>query len=1025
MHSPLIWLLAGALYALPQAPPAPDAAQSARIDDALAAVQGADLVKRQTAVRELALVGEPALARVVGRLNSADAAERVLLLTAVSRLDFAKPLLEQARRDADPAVRALVSPPRRKPESLARLSARYIDLLAVSRSAKRKELTAQLKGLKPVIVRPGSQYDLMRQHRGDERLDRVIEQRYREVSYRFARAGAAALRAGTLRPDLGDPVFVAFLGLLYDEEVAAIDAVEALVAQGDRVAPSLLSLLARGNHDPRVIARILTAVDRGADLIAASVERDTETRFAQIEMAERAVPRAAAISFLTEALKDDSARNRKEALAALLRLKAKLTKETVLGRAAEFGDDEWTRAVELLHRGGDVGAIPAAIARGGVARRGALRLLHRLGTAERAAYLPAMLVAEDPGVRFKSVDLTDDPMALLVIARDTEEGRLRVTAVRRAIKFGDASGLALLAAPHQSVIRALRENGFIDELVAIALGEDADASRLALMELRHVVAIDAKHEAKLLALYRSHAEPFRWDALDAIVPLGTDAVLKCLADAGDHALSALSVRADDGHTIPFRFPLGRFIDGADAGRLQRLARIAAAMEQLEAGFFLRLLGAWDKLNALATDVEGGSKGQKVEALRLLVRASDPASVQSLFGRVATGELKDPRVVLPVLQAAARQLSGKRLSALIPRLQDELKKYYPDEKGLPPEADPSRDYFVFYAMRALACRRVEAALDPLVRVLLDPRLQRERYDEQSWRDLPLDWPVQAREALRHYDSRSVAKALQQVVGEMEANGSLAALTPAHLFRLLGSWRASAWRGRRLHAFAIACCDLLDRLPFEGETGVARMLALGAQRRYADAAQAGRAAASRRRAKGFDAADETWSPRRIEGRARLYEALERNKVAGCVDELGGDPYLLWIAGIYLRFLQADPQAALAPARKAWRNTAWLDRDKRNLRADLMTIGRRPDASRALLQPRNLPPLEVRQGEGWYRFYLARAFAAAGQHSRARGELAEALRINRRLLATTRADPLLKSYAEVYRQADEDFFDRLFSD
>jgi hypothetical protein len=366
-----------------------------------------------------------------------------------------------------------------------------------------------------------------------------------------------------------------------------------------------------------------------------------------------------------------------------------------------------------------------------------------------------------------------------------------------------------------------------------------------------------------------------------------------------------------------------------------------------------------------------------------------------------------------------------LSALVPKLVSEVAKYYPDKNGLPPDDNPPRDYFVFYAMRALAYQQVEEALDPLVRIMLEPNLQRERYDEQSGRDFPPNWPVQAREALRHYDPTAVAKAIRGVSADMERNGALAELTPMHVFRMLSAWRSSAWRGRRLHAFALEFCDLLDRLPFEGEPGVARMLATGAQARYVEAAKAGRAAAARKRARGFDPADDRWTPRRIEGRAAIYEALSKKQVAECAPQLGDDAYLLWIVGIYERFILMDADAAKDPTVKAWRGSAWLDRDVRNLRADLLTVaGKAEDALRLLDPPARLP-IEARQGEGWYRFYFARALAANGQVSRAKGELAEALRINRRLIANAKLDPLLKGYDDVFEQADEDFFDRLFSD
>jgi len=208
-------------------------------------------------------------------------------------------------------------------------------------------------------------------------------------------------------------------------------------------------------------------------------------------------------------------------------------------------------------------------------------------------------------------------------------------------------------------------------------------------------------------------------------------------------------------------------------------------------------------------------------------------------------------------------------------------------------------------------------------------------------------------------------------------------------------------------------------------VARMLATGAQARYMDAAVAGRAAAKRKRARGFSPSDDRWSPRLIEGRAAIYAALANNKIPEVVPQLGGDPYLLWIAGIYLRFVTLDAQAATTPAAESWRRSAWLDRNARNLRADLMTIAGKPEIARNLLQPKVTLPLEIAQGEGWYRFYLSRALAADGRATRARGELADALRINRRLVQTAKADPLVKGYDDVFVQADEDYFDWLFSD
>jgi hypothetical protein len=168
----LLILLAQSLYALPGPLPPPDEAQAARIAQAIADLRGPE---RERAVRALALAGRPALAAVVARLNEADAAERVLLLTAVGRLPESRKLREQARRDPAPAVRALADPPAREPGTLAQLAARYIDLLALTRNSKREELTRPLYELEPKIARPRDQYEAMRSYLGDEETDAAVQ----------------------------------------------------------------------------------------------------------------------------------------------------------------------------------------------------------------------------------------------------------------------------------------------------------------------------------------------------------------------------------------------------------------------------------------------------------------------------------------------------------------------------------------------------------------------------------------------------------------------------------------------------------------------------------------------------------------------------------------------------------------------------------------------------------------------------------------------------------------------------------
>jgi hypothetical protein len=1012
----LLILLAAPLYSLPKELPQPDAAQAKRIERALADLRG---TARERGAREIALVGRPALRAVVARLNEADSAERVLLLTAVGRLPEMSFLIEQARKDPAPEVRALADPPDREPRSLAQLAARYIDLLALTRNAKREDVTRPLYELKPRIARPKDQYDAMRAYLGDEEMDRAVQGEYEAVSWQFARAGAAALRGGTLKPDLADPIFVAYLGLLYDEEVAASPAIEGVVAAGSAVAPALTQLLARKEHDPRLLARLLVAVGAADGLYGAAAKARPELRFAQIEMAPRAMERDPAIAFLTAALDDPVARNRKGALAALLELKAPVGE---LPRTESYGDDEWALALQLRVLANDWDALMRAAVAEDAARRGFERVLHGLSSNQREQLLPRLLAAEDRNLRWRAVDLMEDATAVLAIARANED--LRERAVRRAIRLKDASGLALLGPPNRMTVRALRENGFLDELVAIALGDDETASRDALRQLRHAPALPRKHEQRLLERYRGLPEPQRWDALDALVPLGTDAVRSEVVKSGERALGSLGVLADDGHTLPFAIPLTPFLEGADAQRLQKLGRLATAMPELEPGFFLKLLEAWDKVEVEAADVDGGAARQKIDALRFLVRSPDAHSVSTLFAEVLSGKTREESMVVAILQASARQLDAKTLSALIPLLEREVMEYAPAKDGMPPDPSPKRDYLVWYGMRALSYRQVEPALEFFCRLALEPRLQRERFDEQTGRELPIDWTTHAVEALRHYDASSVTKTLRRVIGDMASKGELSELAPTHLFRLVGDWRAKAWRGRRLHGFALTLCDLIDRYPFEGETGIARMLALGAQRRYVDAAAAGRQAAARIRARGYRPADGNWSPSRIEGRASIYEALANKKIPELLPELH-ESYLQWIAGIYLRFLVGDDDKALVATREAWRNTAWLNRDRRNLRAELMTRKGFPEEARQLMQPRVRLPIELRQDEGWYRYYLARALAAAGKHARAKGELSEALRINRRLVASCKVDPLLKGYGEVFRQADEDYFDLLFQD
>ncbi|MHC4492763.1 MAG: hypothetical protein ACYTDU_14180, partial [Planctomycetota bacterium] len=142
-----VLLLAG-IYTLPDAGeiPAPEATQQARITKALRALRTSDWETGESAVRELALVGEVALPSIAKRLNKAEAGERLMLLAAVSHMPRGRPLLEQARGDPHAAVSAWASgpPPRRKTD-LRQLANRYLDLLALAEEKLRDYADEDLK----------------------------------------------------------------------------------------------------------------------------------------------------------------------------------------------------------------------------------------------------------------------------------------------------------------------------------------------------------------------------------------------------------------------------------------------------------------------------------------------------------------------------------------------------------------------------------------------------------------------------------------------------------------------------------------------------------------------------------------------------------------------------------------------------------------------------------------------------------------------------------------------------------------
>jgi hypothetical protein len=331
-----VLLLAGT-YSLPDAGgiPAPDAAQQARITSALRILETRDWETGESAVRELALVGEVALPSIAARLNEAEAGERLMLLAAVRRMARGRPLLDQARRDPHPAVRAWVSgPPPREKTDLRRLANRYLDLLALAEKKLRDYADQDLKR-----VNEGEEEESPTLEKRRRRLIEAMQERMQDLSLaasvqadrdrvamRFAREGAVALRAGRLAPDLTDPVFVAYLGLLREENAWPFYyATTAIVGLGERAVPALEELVTRPNHEapdaPKVL-RLLFAVrrDRGRGFYERLGRFRPEVERTMVVLAPTVLDGAELVAFLSRAAVVEDATVRSAALDGLLAL---------------------------------------------------------------------------------------------------------------------------------------------------------------------------------------------------------------------------------------------------------------------------------------------------------------------------------------------------------------------------------------------------------------------------------------------------------------------------------------------------------------------------------------------------------------------------------------------------------------------------------------------------------------------------------------------------------------------------------
>jgi len=1057
-----VLFLAG-IYTLPDAGgiPAPNAAQQARITSALRILETKDWETVESAVRELALVGEVALPSIAKRLNEAGAGERLMLLAAVGRMPRGRPLLEQARGDPHVAVRAWASgPPPREKTDLRRLANRYLDLLALAEEGLRDDVDQDLKRVSerprtgkesPTLEkRRRRTVEAMQERMSDRALARSVQKKRDRVAMRFAQEGAVALRAGRLAPDLTDPVFVAYLGLLREESAWPFYyASTAIVGLGERAVPVLEELVTRSHHDAPKVLRLLFAVsrDRGRGFYERFGRFRPEVERTMVVLAPTVLDGAELVAFLSRAAAVEDATVRSAALDGLLALEPPAGREVArrLFDPARYGRTEFKRAALLMARAGDLelleqyAAVDIPVDRSERSkqlqrlRSATMTALRETGGKEIAALGERLLAGGTTQARTLGIDLLRDPHRLLALARTEENERLVKTAVQRALERGATprEALAVLSArevavPH-AVLQVLRKRGEIAILVELAGTADADARRAALHALAALETLDEQNEAALLKLHAVAPKDLRWAALAALLPLGTEAVrLRCEEDAIE-ALPILAGRAEVGNTIVFRFPLRRFLAGADANRLKTLARIAEALPEPEPGIYADILDAWDALaegeRMVTEGVDRGAAEQKTLLLEALARSRDRASAARLFDKLVTGKLKDPSLILGVLKAAARLVPPERLAHMLPLLRELVKGEYALARKRPPPFSELRARLLHGGINALAYARVEVALDDLCAFVLDPGLHLPAFD---WKDQSFV-PWASLQALRHFPGDKVDAAFRRTLREAENDGRLAALDPETLFTAVTFSRRHRERGRRLNEVALALCDVLERLPCEeGEVAYERALALSQLGRYVEAAAAARAGARRKRERGYTAADGFYTPAFLEGRALIWEKRstgDGRQLGAALPQLDGDPRLLNTAGWNLRFDLGNVALAAQAQEEAVRRTAGMWHVARDTLAAIRLGQNRPALALDLLDPQLRLPVERRPVSRWYQLFRAQAYRMLGNDLSARHELENAVTEDRRILPYARGLPEFQDFADVFRQVDDAFFDGLF--
>jgi len=663
-------------------------------------------------------------------------------------------------------------------------------------------------------------------------------------------------------------------------------------------------------------------------------------------------------------------------------------------------------------------------------RRASLAALRKEGGAGAEKLGAELLEGEAGELRLLGLEFVRDEALLFAFLAREPEVRLAEVAALRILDLSGAAAAPALAralatrglALSRRLAHAFLRAGAAETLVGFAeAGSDEALAALAAFD-----ELPPSLEARLLALHAGASGERRARALAALVPLGSTAVRDRVIAAGDAGIDLLAARTGLDGRVAFSVPLLARVESADASLLRRLGRIAAALPEPEPGIFLALLDAWERVGAAESqpaDSEGGPVRQRILLVESLTRAQDGASVATLFRRLIDGTIGDVHFVLPVLEAAARHLRGADLAPLLPLVRTRCIEERPLAEKRPPPYDEMRRRLLWGGINALALKPPDGALAGLLPILFDPALQPMAYDWQDSCPAPL-WVL---EALRHFPAEEVARALAAEIGAAEEDGRLAAMHPETLFRYVKSCREGRDRGRLLPEVALLLCDVLDRLPFDGEVAAERISALATLGRWEEAAGVARRAASDARSRGRGADEGFWTPRRLDGRAAICDAMATGDGAAMgvlAAAAGTDPIVSYLAAWNQLFALGDLAAADAAATAATWGTGGLYHAYRDMLGMVRVRQGRPQEALWWFDPQAALPIRRPTDQGArHLLYQAKALVALGETREAQNDLERALREDRRLVAEAKADKDFAPFAESFRLAEQEFIESLF--